>query len=93
MGHLTYFSQHLPSVAFLGFFPVIYTWLKSRRTAYVQLPIDNDLAETPSKHAASLPLEGWKILLLWIPAACDLTGTTVCTTRDVLTSPNNQLDS
>jgi len=27
------------------------------------------------------PLEGWKVLLLWIPAACDLTGTTVSLRR------------
>jgi hypothetical protein len=23
------------------------------------------------------PLRGWAVLLLWLPAACDLTGTTV----------------
>ena len=27
------------------------------------------------------PLTGWKVLLLWIPAACDLMGTTVSFSR------------
>ncbi len=34
------------------------------------------LHDDPPKHAP-LPLQGRNILLLWIPAACDLTGTTV----------------
>ncbi|KAJ3485306.1 hypothetical protein NLJ89_g11911 [Agrocybe chaxingu] len=62
----------------LCFLPVIYTWLKSRRqSSSVQL--QPDPADQPvDKH--NLPpqaLQGWKICLLWIPAACDLTATTL----------------
>ncbi|KAI6028447.1 hypothetical protein F5J12DRAFT_805453 [Pisolithus orientalis] len=45
-----------------GFLPVLYTWFRSRY----------------HKSAASEDeLKGWKLLLLWFPAACDLTGTTL----------------
>jgi len=71
--------QPLPSLlisfhCMTGFLPILYNWLKTRwQTAPVQLP-----SETSNKHdPESLPLTGWKVLLLWIPAACDLTGTTV----------------
>lgn len=58
----------------LCFLPVLYHWLKSRmQTAPVQLP-----SEPPVHHdIKTLPLTGWKILLFWIPAACDLAGTTL----------------
>jgi len=60
----------------LCFLPVIYTWLKLRRqSSAIQLPPDE---QDPSKIDALVePLDGWKILLLWIPAFCDLTGTTL----------------
>jgi hypothetical protein len=59
----------------LGFLPVIYTWLRSRRQSPpVQLQEVTDKLEPQ-------PLKGWKVLLLWIPAACDLTGTTVSLRR------------
>jgi hypothetical protein len=58
-----------------GFLPVIYTWLKSRRhSVHIQTDSGPDLH---NKFDSPQPLRGWKILLLWIPAACDLTGTTV----------------
>lgn len=63
-----------------GFLPVIYTWFKSRRqSSAVHLPSNSDDdSHIPNKLTPSPePLTGWKILLLWIPAACDLTGTTV----------------
>lgn len=64
-----------------GFLPVIYTWLRARRpSASVQLPTDDpDTEELPQIQNKLAPqqLTGWKVLLLWIPAACDLTGTTV----------------
>ncbi|KAF8968359.1 hypothetical protein BDZ97DRAFT_1800148 [Flammula alnicola] len=60
----------------LCFLPIIYTWLRTRRQSpSVQLQADSDEV-TPNKLAPQ-PLEGWHILLLWIPAACDLTGTTL----------------
>ncbi|PPQ77587.1 hypothetical protein CVT25_011379 [Psilocybe cyanescens] len=59
----------------LCFLPVIYTWLKTRRQSSVQLEADSD--HDPPNKLASQPLHGWKVLLLWIPAACDLTGTTL----------------
>ncbi|KAJ7098089.1 hypothetical protein B0H15DRAFT_824055 [Mycena belliarum] len=60
----------------LCFLPVIYTWLRSRRQSSVHLPDDDSLV--PNKLGPEPEqLTGWKILLLWIPAACDLTGTTL----------------
>ncbi|KAJ7046604.1 hypothetical protein C8F04DRAFT_1061091 [Mycena alexandri] len=61
----------------LCFLPVIYTWLQSRRQSPVQLPAEDD-SLVPNKLAPEPEqLTGWKVLLLWIPAACDLTGTTL----------------
>ena len=57
-----------------GFLPVIYTWLKSRHSMHNQTDSGPDLQ---NKFDSPQPLQGWKIFLLWIPAACDLTGTTV----------------
>ncbi|KAJ7905319.1 hypothetical protein B0H14DRAFT_2659827 [Mycena olivaceomarginata] len=60
------------------FLPVIYTWLQSRRQSPVQLPSEDDDSLVPNKlDPEPEQLSGWKILLLWIPAACDLTGTTL----------------
>lgn len=64
----------------LCFLPVIYTWLQARqRTAPVFLPSDleEDVHEPGKIEDNSEELRGWKILLLWLPAACDLTGTTL----------------
>jgi len=64
----------------LCFLPVIYTWLKSsRQSSSVHLPPDSEHDPLVSKHGHMSPqhLRGWKVLLLWIPAACDLTGTTL----------------
>ncbi|PFH52399.1 hypothetical protein AMATHDRAFT_2134 [Amanita thiersii Skay4041] len=63
----------------LCFIPVIYTWLKSRQpSSPVQLPPDGEQDSPSTKlYSPSQELTGWKILLLWIPAACDLTGTTL----------------
>ncbi|KAF9264855.1 hypothetical protein L218DRAFT_998335 [Marasmius fiardii PR-910] len=64
----------------LCFIPVIFSWLNSRRkTANVQLPadIESDTDTQNKVDSSSAPLSGWKVLLLWIPAVCDLTGTTL----------------
>ncbi|KIK97087.1 hypothetical protein PAXRUDRAFT_825301 [Paxillus rubicundulus Ve08.2h10] len=64
----------------LCFLPVLYTWLRTRSQATpVFLPEDCDEDEhSQIKPAiASQELRGWKLLLLWFPAACDLTGTTL----------------
>lgn len=61
-----------------GFLPVIYTWIQSRRQSPVQLPSEDDSLVPNKLDLEPEQLSGWKILLLWIPAACDLTGTTVC---------------
>ncbi|KAK7466944.1 hypothetical protein VKT23_004008 [Stygiomarasmius scandens] len=59
------------------FIPVIYTWFRSRRQSIqIRLPSDSDQDE-PQPKVVAQPLTGWKVLLLWIPAACDLTGTTL----------------
>ncbi|KIJ17455.1 hypothetical protein PAXINDRAFT_168112, partial [Paxillus involutus ATCC 200175] len=64
----------------LCFLPVLYTWLRTRSQATpVFLPEDCDEDEHPQikPATASQELRGWKLLLLWFPAACDLTGTTL----------------
>ncbi|KAJ3763757.1 hypothetical protein EV360DRAFT_32870 [Lentinula raphanica] len=64
----------------LCFLPVVYAWVRSRRSQPVQLR-DSESSEVTSSNAKAIPasvtLSGWKYLLLWIPAACDLTGTTL----------------
>jgi len=63
----------------LCFLPVIYTWLRTRRrTAPVHLTPDSQ-ADPPihSKFPPPEELRGRKVMLLWIPAVCDLTGTTL----------------
>ncbi|RPD65942.1 hypothetical protein L226DRAFT_530075 [Lentinus tigrinus ALCF2SS1-7] len=64
----------------LCFLPVIYSLARARhQTQPLRLPSDSE--EEPA--AGSKPeipqarLHGWKLLLLWFPAACDLTGTTL----------------
>ncbi|KAG8987321.1 hypothetical protein FRB90_003406 [Tulasnella sp. 427] len=54
------------------FLPVLYTYLKNKRNAAPMLA--DDEAE---EHAKGLQLRGWKILLFFLPAACDLAGTTL----------------
>jgi len=56
------------------FLPVIYAWLKLKYQPSIQLDEAEPLVTKRSKDTA---LTGWKVLLLWIPAACDLTGTTL----------------
>jgi hypothetical protein len=59
----------------LCFLPVLYTWLRSRSHKSVQLPSEEEATSAPGKKPQ--PLRGWKYLLLWAPAICDLTGTTL----------------
>ena len=73
----------LTMYALKGFLPVIYTWLRTktkRPSSPVQLAEDDPDLEPLNTPLEDKPeqLEGKKVFLLWIPAACDLTGTTVC---------------
>ncbi|KAH8993267.1 hypothetical protein EDB86DRAFT_3235009 [Lactarius hatsudake] len=66
----------------LCFLPVLYEYLSKRwRTASIQLPeedSDSTLAElSESQKLQPKKLTGRRILLLWLPALCDLTGTTL----------------
>jgi drug/metabolite transporter (DMT)-like permease len=62
----------------LCFLPVLYTWLRTRRqVAPVFLPADSDEDEETKPATAPQRLRGWNLLLLWFPAVCDLTGTTL----------------
>jgi hypothetical protein len=66
----------------VGFLPVLYTIVASRwRTPSVHLPDESseDTLEDFSESQKTSPerLTGRRILLLWLPAICDLTGTTV----------------
>lgn len=77
--NLTFSSQ--------GFLPVAYTWLRTRqRTAPVFLlsDLDEDVHPSTKLEEHCEELRGWKVLLLWFPAACDLTGTTVRRSSSVL---------
>lgn len=61
----------------------------ARHTPPVHLPADaddepapltaasDDTERAPKDALAAQPMHGWRYLLLWLPAACDLTGTTV----------------
>ncbi|TFY51523.1 hypothetical protein EVG20_g10963, partial [Dentipellis fragilis] len=74
----------------LCFLPVLWTYIASRRTSAVQLPEDAD-DDAPALHTSpdneemsgvsmkvqGQQLKGWRVLLLWLPAMCDLTGTTL----------------
>lgn len=71
--HISTLSLHLHPPP-KGFLPVAFAWIRERRqTPPVHLPEEEGV---PRKHPVQR-LTGWKILLLWLPAACDLTGTTV----------------
>ncbi|KAG6844730.1 hypothetical protein H0H87_004350 [Tephrocybe sp. NHM501043] len=63
----------------LCFLPVLYTWLATRHQSSVHLPSDSehDPHVDIKLGTSSQSLSGWKVLLLWVPAVCDLTGTTL----------------
>ncbi len=66
----------------LGFIPILYTTLSTRwRTSPVRLPDESsdDTLDGLSESQKFPPekLTGRRVLLLWLPALCDLTGTTV----------------
>jgi len=65
--------SRLPSHHILGFLPVLYAWVRLGPQS-VQLQEEEPLVAKP---AGGTTLKGWKVLLLWIPATCDLTATTV----------------
>ena len=89
-GHISLFYYYLKLIHGMcppGFLPVIYTWLKSRPHS-----VHNQTDPAPDLHNkfdSPRPLRGWKILLLWIPAACDLTGTTVSLPNLLVPHPFN----
>ena len=73
----TYKPNSIVLTGLKGFLPVAIAWIRERqKTAPVQLPLEEDELQLAQKHTVQ-HLTGWKILLLWLPAACDLTGTTV----------------
>ncbi|KAF8579501.1 hypothetical protein K439DRAFT_1654580 [Ramaria rubella] len=67
----------------LCFLPVLYALVASYRRSRIQLPrsadsdSDDPVLSSDLTDAKQLDLVGWRVLLLWIPAACDLTGTTL----------------
>ena len=76
------FPFHVHTASFvLGFLPVLYALASSHRRSRVQLPTsvldDPVFTQSDLLDAKQVELRGWRVLLLWIPAACDLTGTTV----------------
>ncbi|KAJ2911939.1 hypothetical protein MD484_g8468, partial [Candolleomyces efflorescens] len=64
----------------LCFLPILYAWLRSRyqaRAVHLHEEEETDPLTKPTDKQEPEPLQGWKFLLLWIPAACDLTATTL----------------
>ncbi|KAI0807203.1 hypothetical protein C8Q74DRAFT_1187396 [Fomes fomentarius] len=64
----------------LCFLPVIFSWLRARRQSQpLRLPSDSEEepAAGPKAEVPLARLHGWKVLLLWFPAVCDLTATTL----------------
>jgi hypothetical protein len=65
----------------LGFLPVLFAYIRSRHRQHPPALPDN-VEETSSlakPQPQRLPLSGWKFMLFWLPALCDLTATTVST--------------
>lgn len=57
-----------------GFLPILFTWLRmGRQTSPTHLSLKPD----PQPNSASQQLRGRKVLILWLPAACDLMSATV----------------
>ncbi|KAH0830610.1 hypothetical protein J3R83DRAFT_2065 [Lanmaoa asiatica] len=80
LNHVLYEQPVWQTLQMFRFLPVLYTWLTTRHNpAPVFLPSESDQDEQlPAKSAPpSQDLRGWKLLLLWFPAVCDLTGTTL----------------
>ncbi|KAF8447916.1 hypothetical protein L210DRAFT_3527501 [Boletus edulis BED1] len=64
----------------LCFLPVFYTWLTTRHNpppVFLSSEPDQDEQLQAKLTPPSRELRGWKLLLLWFPAVCDLTGTTL----------------
>lgn len=73
---------HWHTTRWVGFIPILYSALSTRwRESSIRLPDEssedtlNDLSE--SQKVPQEELTGRRVLLLWLPALCDLTGTTV----------------
>ncbi|KAH8117492.1 hypothetical protein DFH11DRAFT_1575342 [Phellopilus nigrolimitatus] len=79
--HVLYEQPVWQTLQMFRFLPVIYSLLRTRFTPAVQLPPDSvddpANADTSKPTIKAQPLRGYKVLLLWLPAACDLTGTTL----------------
>lgn len=60
------FELALTQIGFSGFVPVLFAALRRQQ----RQPNDTSKQER-------IPLRGWKVLLFWLPALCDLTATTV----------------
>ncbi|KAL5529095.1 hypothetical protein ACEPAG_5069 [Sanghuangporus baumii] len=79
--HVLYEQPVWQTLQMFRFLPVIYSLVRTYFKPAIQLPPDvsDDPAHDPqAKHSLKAQqLRGYKILLLWLPAACDLTGTTL----------------
>ncbi|KAH9058836.1 hypothetical protein EDB87DRAFT_1625632 [Lactarius vividus] len=80
--HVLYEQPVWQTLQMFRFLPVLYEYLSKRwRSASIQLPeedSDSSLAElSESQKLQPQKLTGRRILLLWLPALCDLTGTTL----------------
>lgn len=75
--HFNFAASLRLSYRFLGemlcFLPVLFAYFRSKHQGFVQLPTE---PEAPHKLSPQ-SLDGWKVLLLWIPALCDLIATTL----------------
>ncbi|KAG9079415.1 hypothetical protein FRC06_007745, partial [Ceratobasidium sp. 370] len=60
----------------LCFVPVIFAKLAKARKARPML-VEEDEASVDEAGKVAIPMRGWSICWLWLPALCDLTGTTL----------------
>jgi hypothetical protein len=86
--HVPHSSVLLNESPRLGFLPVIYAAVRARSNPPIQLATDgSDATDDANPKQKQQELSGYKILLLWFPAACDLTGTTVRLIPDLIPNP------
>ncbi|KAF8136402.1 hypothetical protein EV363DRAFT_1319482 [Boletus edulis] len=78
--HVLYEQPVWQTLQMFRFLPVFYTWLTTRHNpppVFLSSEPDQDEQLQAKLTPPSRELRGWKLLLLWFPAVCDLTGTTL----------------
>lgn len=69
-------TKLIPHPQLLGFIPILFRLFDSKE-AQLLLPEEEENEDEAIKDHAGVPMTGWNVCWLWIPALCDLTATTV----------------